>query len=152
MFESDPIIVTAPHTMTFADIEALYGSYAYADGGGWEDWDQIRSDEGGGIADIPFDIMERILDTFRITDDRRAAAARDEMSTFDRNNPNLLDVHLYNSDGSYTQWWFDTGTQDWWTDTNGEGTPDLVVRHIGGSWWADLDFNGTFEREVSPGG
>jgi hypothetical protein len=59
-----------------------------------------------------------------------------------------MDVLWRNPDGSVTQWWYDSGTGDWWTDTNGEGTPDLVVRRIGGGWWADLDFDGSFERQV----
>lgn len=152
IFESDPIVITAYPPMTFGEIQAIYGSYwYYADGGVHEgEFDQISDD--GGIADIPFDIIERVLDTFRITDDRRAAAERDAISTFDRNDPDLLDVQVHHSDGSYTQWWFDTETLDWWTDTNGEGTPDLRVQYFDGGWWADLDFNGTFERQVSPGG
>ncbi|GEM_PF-2491340 len=77
---------------------------------------------------------------------------RDNHSTFDGTAPGMAAYQMYNADGSQQigTCWYNFNTQQWWVDTNNNGTPDIVAKYNAAAdgYYADLDFNGTYETKL----
>lgn len=77
---------------------------------------------------------------------------RDNHSTFDGigRQQYLSEVDVIKNGQVVTNGWYDTQSQQWWFDTNNNGTPDIVAKYNSNldKMFADLDFNGTYETEL----
>lgn len=134
IFESDPIIVTGtPPSMTYAELEAIYGYYAYPDGGlppgaydGIDDGELLKEVDFG---DFLRDVLAAILG--EVGADALSGENADEEAVSNLFHPEDV-VYTAADGGGWVAAHDDDGDGDADTfivfmDGNGNGIPDVAI-------------------------